>query len=138
MILENLDKSDPPHDGCAYTKHKAHHSTLRNHNFFYSSEAPIMSSPTNDSIPELDDEMFLDDETFRFSDVVTSHERLYPPVTPEHPVVVPYLELPDHRATQENLPSMTVAFRKPHVIAPGAIDDSAAKIKLTNFITFSI
>jgi len=51
---------------------------------------------------------------YNFNNVITSHERLWP--DNKNPIV-PYAELPDHRPTQENLPPMTVAFRRPHVVA---------------------
>ena len=91
--------------------------------------------------------MMIDDDTpvaqttttvnpYSFSHVVTSHARVYP--TNGEPPVIPYLELPDHRPLQANLPPMTIRFKRHHIELPLEFDDTGAKVSMVNYIIFII
>lgn len=84
-----------------------------------------------------EDENAPDEElSYDFDNTLCGHEHVYP-AEADAMVIVPYEELPDHRATQINIPAMTIAFKRAHIAAPG-IDDTGAKIKSTLFATHGI
>jgi hypothetical protein len=86
-----------------------------------------------DSIPN--DEQLLD-----LTSIVSSYQRVYPIQDPEE-IVIPYLEMPDHRPTQANLQApMTIRFRRHKITIPEGtvMDDTAAELKATNFITCTV
>jgi exonuclease III len=105
------------------------------------------NAPTFTPINQASERMLIDGDPsphrlvprYDYNLVTTSHERVYPTngegaTTP----VIPYLELPDYRPTQSNLPPLTIRFKRHHVELPTDFDDSGAKVGLVNFIAFTI